>query len=95
MTVVICDDEAKLKHLVNEGKDKLPGVKTVVHMEAISSATEAACQEQGWQLVSFETMEVCKHNRLFIYKNYVFIMLCSCVHASFPDSVVVGNFGLE
>ena len=59
MELIVCDDEDKLKLLLKWGKEKLPNVKTIVHMNAVSEETTKAVEEQGWRILSFADMEVC------------------------------------
>ena len=59
MELIVCDDEDKLKLLLKWGKEKLPNVKTIVHMNTVSEETTKAVEEQGWRILSFADMEVC------------------------------------
>jgi len=58
MKVIICDNEDKIKNLLKWGHDQLPSVKTLVHMNSVSTDTVAAVESQSWTILSFETLEV-------------------------------------
>ncbi|KAF6019145.1 hypothetical protein EB796_022562 [Bugula neritina] len=57
MKVIICDNEDKIKNLLKWGHDQLPSVKTLVHMNSVSTDTVAAVESQSWTILSFETLE--------------------------------------